>query len=36
MLVLAEDELPVEGCPTAIAISTDRQPISVEMSVELE
>jgi hypothetical protein len=35
-LVLAESELPVEGCPTSIAISTDQQPISVEMSIELE
>jgi hypothetical protein len=35
-LVLAEDELPLEGCPTAIAVSTDQQPINVEVSVELE
>jgi hypothetical protein len=35
-LVLAEDELPVEGCPTAVAVSTDAQPIAVDMSLELE
>jgi hypothetical protein len=35
-LVLAEDELPTEGCPTAIAVSTDQQPINVEASIELE
>jgi len=34
--VLAEDQLPLEGCPTAIAVSTDQQPLSVEASVELE
>jgi hypothetical protein len=35
-VVFAENELPIEGCPTSIAISTDQQPINVEMSVELE
>lgn len=35
-LVLEEGQLPTEGCPTSIAVSTDQQPISVDMSVELE
>jgi hypothetical protein len=35
-LVLEEDMLPVEGCPTRIAVSTDQQPLSVDVSVELE
>jgi hypothetical protein len=35
-VVLKEDELPLEGCPTKIAVSTDQQPITVDWSVELE
>jgi hypothetical protein len=35
-IVLPEDELPLEGCPTGIAVSTDQQPITVDASVELE
>jgi hypothetical protein len=35
-VVLPEDGLPLEGCPTKIAVSTDQQPVSVEASVELE
>jgi len=34
-IVLKEDELPLEGCPTKIAVSTDQQPIVVDYSVEL-
>jgi hypothetical protein len=35
-LVLSEDELPLEGCPTRIAVVTDQQPLSVDTSLELE
>jgi hypothetical protein len=35
-VVLGEDELPLEGCPTKIAVSTDQQPIIVDYTVELE
>jgi hypothetical protein len=35
-VVLPEDQLPLEGCPTKIAVSTDQQPLSIEASVELE
>jgi hypothetical protein len=35
-VVLKEDELPLEGCPTKIAVSTDQQPLVVDWSVELE
>jgi hypothetical protein len=35
-LTLIEDNLPVEACPTRIALSTDQQPISVDYSVELD
>ena len=35
-VVLKEDELPLEGCPTKIAVSTDQQPITIDWSVELE
>lgn len=34
-VVLKEDELPLEGCPTKIAVSTDQQPITIDWSVEL-
>jgi hypothetical protein len=34
--ILSEDELPLEGCPTRIAVSTNQQPITVDASVELE
>jgi hypothetical protein len=35
-LVLSEDEVPLEGCPTRIAVVTDQQPLSVDASLELE
>ena len=35
-VVLKEDELPLEGCPTKIAVSTDQQPITIDWSIELE
>jgi hypothetical protein len=35
-LTLSEDNLPVEACPTKIAMSTDQQPIDVDLSIELE
>ena len=35
-LTLGEEELPVEACPTKISISTDKQPITVDISLDLE
>ena len=35
-VVLREDQLPIEACPTRIVVDTDRQPIDVDWSVELE
>jgi hypothetical protein len=35
-IVLKEEELPTEAFPTAIALSTDQQPLNVDYSVELE
>jgi hypothetical protein len=35
-LTLREDNLPVEACPTKIAISTDQQPLNVDLSIELD
>jgi hypothetical protein len=35
-VVLKEDELPLESCPTKIAVSTDQQPITIDWSIELE
>jgi hypothetical protein len=35
-LILSEDSLPVEACPTRIALSTDQQPLNVDVSIELE
>jgi hypothetical protein len=35
-VVLREDELPLEGCPTKLAASTDQQPLVVDYSIELE
>jgi hypothetical protein len=34
-VVFEEDELPLEGCPTKISVSTDQQPVIVDYSVEL-
>jgi len=33
---LREDELPLEGCPTKVAVSSDQQPYAVDYSAELE
>ncbi|MEM4847665.1 MAG: hypothetical protein QW794_07915 [Thermosphaera sp.] len=33
---LSLDELPTEGCPTKISVSTDQAPITVDLSVSLE
>jgi hypothetical protein len=35
-VVFREDQLPVEACPTRIAVETDQQPVDVDWSVELE
>jgi hypothetical protein len=35
-LTLIEDNLPVEACPTKISLSADRQPITVDLSLDLE
>jgi hypothetical protein len=35
-ITLREDNLPVEACPTKISISTDKQPITVDLSLDLE
>jgi len=35
-VVLAEDELPNEGCPTRITVASTQAPYSVDYSVELE
>jgi hypothetical protein len=35
-IVLKEEELPTEAFPTAIVLSTDQQPLNVDLSVELE
>jgi hypothetical protein len=35
-VVLREDQLPVEACPTRIAVDTNQQPIDVDWGVELE
>jgi hypothetical protein len=35
-LTLREDNLPIEACPTRIAMSTDQQPINVDLSIELD
>lgn len=34
--VLEENQLPLEGCPTSIAVSTDQAPVVVDASIELE
>jgi hypothetical protein len=35
-ITLREDELPLEACPTKLALNTDQQPITVDYSVVLE
>ncbi|MEM2191250.1 MAG: hypothetical protein QW540_07475 [Archaeoglobaceae archaeon] len=35
MLVLAENELPLEACPTKITVVADQQPYRVDFSVVL-
>ena len=35
-IAFREDQLPIEACPTRIAVDTDQQPIDVDWSVELE
>jgi len=35
-VVLSEDELPTEGCPTRITVESTQQPYTVSYSVELE
>jgi hypothetical protein len=35
-VVLAEGELPIEGCPTRITVASTQAPYSVDYSVELE
>lgn len=35
-LTLGDENLPVEACPTKIAISTDKQPLIVDYSLDLE
>ncbi len=35
-LILAENELPAEACPTKISIVSDQQPYRVDYSVLLE
>ena len=34
-VVLKEDELPTEACPTKIAINTTQAPVDISYSVEL-
>jgi hypothetical protein len=35
-ITFREDQLPLEACPTRIAVDTNQQPIDVDWSVELE
>jgi len=35
-VVLREDELPLEGCPTKITVTSDVAPYRIDWSVELE
>jgi len=34
-LVLAENELPKEGCPTKLAVDIDQQPVSFDYTLAL-
>jgi len=33
--ILAEDQLPLEACPTKISVNVDQQPVDVSFTVDL-